>query len=147
MSLIINVLRETFTAQSTIGRMIVNGEFYCYTMEDTARPPGIKVPGHTCIPDGIYRATVSRSTRFGREMVMLSNQPNGYEIKRGGIRFTGIRIHGGNDHLDTEGCILAALNVDVGQDRIYGSQESEITDLVRSHYGNPVYFVFTSDQT
>jgi hypothetical protein len=126
--------RQHFGPQTTIGRLWFNAVPLAYTLEDTLRPAGIKVPGHTCIPDGVYKAAVSRSQRFARDMVMLSNCENGYEIQANGISFTGIRVHGGNTHEHTEGCILAARSIidhADGNHAIQGSQESKVTELVR----------------
>lgn len=83
------------------------GERFCWTLEDVARPVGTKFPGETCIPEGVYDVSVSVSTRFNKEMIMLSNQDNGYEIKRDGVSFKGIRVHGGNKISQTHGCPLA----------------------------------------
>ena len=97
----IEVRREIFTDQSTIGRLFINGEFECYTLEDCSRPEGTKIDGATCIPPGTYQLTVNFSRRFRRLMPQLLDVPG----------FDGIRIHAGNTHADTRGCIL------VGQSR------------------------------
>ena len=64
----ITVDRKWKKEDYTIGRMYINGEFFCNTLEDTDR--GItqtmdknilrsrKIPNHTAIPSGIYDITL-----------------------------------------------------------------------------------------
>lgn len=106
----VEIRREIYTPKSTIGRLFVNGEFECYTLEDRARPQEIKIPGATCIPCGTYWLAINYSKRFQRLMPELLKVPG----------FAGIRIHAGNTDADTEGCILVGASR--GQDRIGRSQ-------------------------
>lgn len=92
----IKVIREIFTEHSTLGSLFLNGEFFCYTLEDTVRKDGVKVFGETAIPEGTYNVTITPSTRFKKWMFLVSPVPN----------FSGIRIHSGNIAEDTDGCIL-----------------------------------------
>ena len=88
------VVRDTFTENSTIGKMLIDGAFFCYTLEDTIRDT--KIAGETAIPYGTYKVIVNMSNRFKRLMPLLLNVPN----------FEGVRIHAGNVKADTHGCIL-----------------------------------------
>ena len=100
----LTVLRDRHNETTTLGRLLVDGEFFCYTLEDVVRAdpnPGTpeneaKVYGATAIPEGTYDVDITFSPHFQRPMILLKNVPG----------FTGIRVHGGNDHLDTKGCIL-----------------------------------------
>ena len=125
--------RNTFTERATGGELSEEGRAgrICYTLEDTRRIPNVKVKGSTAIPAGRYKLTLSHSKRFGRDMVMLSNTANGYELRGEGISFTGIRIHGGNSHSNTEGCLLVAYNR-INDYTIQSTAEAEITQMVRT---------------
>jgi len=72
---------------------------------------------------------ISHSNRFGREMPMIYNCDNGYELKAEGISFKGIRIHGGNTHANTQGCILVAENR-LNDDTIQGTKEADVTNMI-----------------
>ncbi len=90
----IKLVREDFTEESTIGEMFVNNQFFCYALEDKVRE-GVKVPGETAIPFGLYQVVINFSNRFQKYMPLLLNVPD----------FEGIRIHPLNKASETEGCI------------------------------------------
>lgn len=85
---------------STIGNLTVDGEDFCYILEDADRQlennPDAKVYGATCIPRGTYKVVITWSNRFNRELPLLVDVPG----------FQGVRIHPGNTIEDTEGCLL-----------------------------------------
>lgn len=94
----------------TIGRLEIDGVYFCDTLEPTWRnigpgKPGRKIPGKTAIPEGRYAVAVSFSPRFKRWLPILLHVP----------MFEGIRIHAGNSAEDTAGCILPGLNTIVGR--------------------------------
>ena len=90
----LRLLRKTFTEESTIGELSVNGKFECFTLEDKVR--AVKIHGKTAIPAGIYEVVITFSDKFQKQLPLFLNVPN----------FAGIRIHSGNTAADTEGCIL-----------------------------------------
>lgn len=93
----IQVTRQIFDDESTLGTMTVDGEFQCYTLEPMTRPVGAqKVPGKTAIPYGLYNVEITFSPHFNRDMPLLDNVPD----------FEGVRIHSGNLPIDTDGCCL-----------------------------------------
>ena len=125
MDINIVVERLWFSARTTIGKLYINGEFFCYTLEDTVRAFGIKVPGETAIPEGEYKCNITHSRRFDRDLPMIYTEDNGYELINGGISFKGIRFHGGNTHRNTEGCILVAFNK-IDKNTIQGTAERDL---------------------
>ena len=90
------ILRTNFEKDYTEGVMLVDGKYFCYTLEDRVRPPGVKIPYKTAIPEGTYSVRVTPSGRFKRLMPEVLRVPG----------FTGIRIHGGNSANDSAGCPL-----------------------------------------
>lgn len=102
--------RDTFTDKSSEGKLLVDGIFECFTLEDVTRPAGApKIFGQTAIPYGTYDVIIAYSPHFNRQMPHLLNVPN----------FSGILIHYGNRPADTEGCILVGR--DKGDDFIGSS--------------------------
>lgn len=103
--------RDTYT----IGKLYVDGEYFCDTLEDKDRGltsdmslveiKKIKVKSKTAIPTGRYKVTMNMSTRFKKIMPQILNVPG----------FDGIRIHSGNTSADTEGCVLLGQNKVVGK--------------------------------
>lgn len=98
--------RETFTTGETLGSLYIDGKFYCYTLEDVVRDK--KIFADTCIPYGLYTVEVTLSSRFGKRLPLIYNRPNLSVTAANGDVWNGIRIHGGNTNLDTEGCVLVA---------------------------------------
>ena len=108
--------RHALKAGYTIGRMEINGRYFCDTLEDTDRGlrgsmtedeiAALKVKGATAIPTGTYRIDMqTRSPRFGRVLPRLL-RVKGY---------AGVLIHSGNTAADTEGCILVGENRERGK--------------------------------
>lgn len=109
----------------TIGRLYVDGQYFCDTLEDADRGlrqdmpsekiKKLKVYGQTAIPTGRYPVTLGVvSPRFkdrawarpyGGKVPRLLNVPG----------FDGVLIHVGNDASDTSGCILVGRNTVVGK--------------------------------
>lgn len=102
-------LRSTYT----IGRLYVDGNYFCDTLEDAVRDLNKngkfdngekKVYAKTAIPYGTYEIKWTYSPRFKKYTPQLMNVPS----------FEGIRIHSGNSNTDTEGCLLLGENKKVG---------------------------------
>lgn len=121
----IKVKRKWKKEAHTIGKMYIDGEYICDTLEDkdrgltsnmsVAQICGVKVHGETAIPTGRYLVDMKTvSPRFGGRaqyqfckgrLPRLCNTP-GYQ---------GVLIHCGNTAKDTDGCILVGENKAVGQ--------------------------------
>ena len=95
----LKVVRDGLKEGCTLGKLYVNDEFECFTLEDEVRLDGEKVFGQTAIPYGIYSLDITPSVRFKRDMPLVADVPN----------FSGVRIHSGNTAADTEGCLLVGL--------------------------------------
>lgn len=106
----------------TIGRLYINEEYFCDTIEDTDRGlnscmtleevKAKKVKGKTAIPTDTYRVKITYSPRFKKDMPLIENV----------VGFDGIRIHSGNTAEDTEGCIIVGENKVVG--KVINSKET-----------------------
>lgn len=99
----------------TIGKLYIDGQYFCDTLEDPIRTLPASCPNTskgipctcpekiyvgTAIPAGTYRITLEHSPRFKRVLPYLHNVPH----------FLGVLIHSGNDPGDTAGCILVGHN-------------------------------------
>ena len=93
----------------TIGKMYIDGDYFCDTLEDRVRDINkngkfdngeVKVAGETAIPYGRYQVVVTMSPKFKRKLPRLLNVPN----------FEGILIHRGNTDKDSAGCLLLGEN-------------------------------------
>tara|TARA_R100001224_G_scaffold15250_1_gene7592 strand:- start:5984 stop:6490 length:507 start_codon:yes stop_codon:yes gene_type:complete len=95
------IIRDTFTEQSTIGNLYLNGELFCDTLEN---PWLDNQKNISCIPKGEYKVrlrTARESATRDYLHMLVEDVPN-----RSYILF-----HIGNTAKDTQGCIL------VGQSR------------------------------
>lgn len=112
--------RKYKLATYTIGKLYINGEYFCDTIEDKDRNlhqgmeldwiSNQKVYGETAIPYGRYRVTMKvQSPKFANKKQ--------YEKCKGYIprlidvpAYQGILIHIGNTAKDSYGCILVGEN-------------------------------------
>lgn len=109
----------------TIGKLYLNGVYFCDTLEDTDRGltqgmplqkiKDLKIKGATAIPKGKYKVTMNVvSPKFSKRAT--------YQFCQGKLPrllnvdgYEGVLIHIGNTAKDTEGCILVGQNKVVGQ--------------------------------
>jgi hypothetical protein len=109
--MLLTLNRRVHTEKSTIGELLVDGKFQCFTLEDCDRyleRGGKKIQNVTAIPRGKYNVQITFSQRFQKYLPLVV----------GVAQFEGVRIHSGNTDKDTEGCILvgSSFGVDVIHD-------------------------------
>ena len=126
--MIVNQLRD-YQPTCTESDLYINGLQYCYVLEDVGRPHGVKIDAETCIPEGHYKAVITRSTRFEKDMILLYNTEE-KTVERFGVRFTGIRVHGGNNIHHTAGCPLVGFKR--AQGKVYNSASDELREQVQT---------------
>ena len=109
----------------TIGKMYIDGQYLCDTVEDcdrgltqtmTSQQIAVKkVYGKTAIPAGRYKVTLTFSNKFKRVLPLVNDV----------IGFSGVRIHSGNTAEDSLGCII------VGENKIKGGVINSRTTMER----------------
>lgn len=111
----LTVLRIANKPTYTIGKLYIDGCYYCDVLEDTDR--GLdddmeeseilkkKIKGQTAIPTGTYPVKITYSPKYKKNMPLIENVKG----------YSGIRMHSGNTHKDTEGCLLVGKNKEVGK--------------------------------
>lgn len=122
--------RKYLKSNYTIGELYINNKFFCNTLEDCVRDINkngtfdcgeFKIKGHTAIPYGKYEVNITYSPKFKRDLPLLLNVPF----------FEGIRIHRGNTHKDSSGCILVGENTKKGMVLNSTKYELEIIKLIK----------------
>lgn len=110
----------------TIGKLYIDGVYFCDTIEDTDRDltqdmpiseiSRKKIAGKTAIPLGTYNLDMNTiSPRFSK-ISFYKNLCNGRVPRLLNVPgFAGVLIHVGNTAKDSEGCILVGKNKVVGQ--------------------------------
>tara|TARA_R110002050_G_scaffold60857_2_gene134857 strand:- start:620 stop:1072 length:453 start_codon:yes stop_codon:yes gene_type:complete len=91
--------RDSFTLNTTQGKLYFNGEFLCHTLENSYKANNRNT---SSIPCGVYDVrvrTAAESGNFKYVHLLVEEVP-----KRSYILF-----HIGNKHQDTHGCILTGL--------------------------------------
>jgi hypothetical protein len=95
------IIRDTFTEKSTIGKLFINGEEFCDTLELAWRDNQRRI---SCIPAGEYKARIrlprESATRDYIHLLIEDVPDRSY-----------ILFHRGNTAKDSRGCVL------VGQSR------------------------------
>lgn len=105
----------------TIGKLYIDGKYFCDTIEDTDRGLSStmneavimakKIKHKTAIPAGKYAVDMRTvSTRFGSQ-AFYKDVCGGRVPRLQGVKgFDGVLIHCGNTAEDSSGCILVGYN-------------------------------------
>ena len=103
------LIRDTFTENSTLGELFINGERFCDTLEN---PWVNNKKNVSCIPRGEYKVRL-RLARESATRDYLHLLVQDVENRKW------ILVHRGNYPKDTSGCILVGLGSE--QDVVYNS--------------------------
>lgn len=119
--------RIALRSEYTIGKLYVDGEYVCDTIEDTVRDLDkdgkfangeVKIPGKTAIPYGRYEITMKvKSPKYSNfSKYSWAKKYDGYLPRLLNVsQFDGVLMHVGNSALDSEGCIIVGENKVVGK--------------------------------
>ena len=103
------LIRDTFSKESTIGELFLNGERICDTLENSWQDNQRNI---SCIPEGVYPVRLRLPRESGtRDYLHLLVQ----EVPNRDF----ILVHRGNFPSQTQGCILVGLGTE--QDVVHNS--------------------------
>ena len=112
----LTLIREIRTERAILGRLYLNGQMVCYTLENAAK----------AIPTGLYKVQNSKSPKFKRELPLIYN---------GNVPASrGIRLHVGNTVASSSGCILVGMGRSTEEFSVTESRlaETMVTMLCRN---------------
>jgi hypothetical protein len=117
-----NILVKRYKSEKdfTIGKVYIDDQFECYSLEDEKRD--VKVMHETRIPEGKYK--IDLRTFGGHHEQYAKKFPamhKGMLWVKDVPGFQDILIHIGNTDEDTSGCLLIGLNVDEAKGILYNS--------------------------
>lgn len=119
--------RIVLRSEYTIGKLYVDGEYVCDTIEDTVRDLDkdgkfangeVKIHGKTAIPYGRYEITMKvKSPKYSNfSKYSWAKKYDGYLPRLLNVsQFDGVLMHVGNSALDSEGCIIVGENKVIGK--------------------------------
>jgi hypothetical protein len=112
----LEIIRNTFTDESTIGGLLINGDFAYNTLE-LPWNDGANIHEKNCILPGTYELIITHSPHLGYDTPILLNVPNRNDI----------RIHIANYPKDILGCI--GIGLTKGEDFI-GKSKAAFDDFM-----------------
>ena len=103
------LIRDTFSKESTIGELFLNGERICDTLENSWQDNQRNI---SCIPEGVYpvRLRLPRESASRDYLHLLVQEVPNRDF---------ILVHRGNFPSQTQGCILVGLGTE--QDVVHNS--------------------------
>lgn len=128
----LRVKRIALKDNYTIGKLYIEDEYFCNTLEDRVRDLNKdgdleekgeeKVWGQTAIPYGTYKICMMMSPKFKKVLPRLMNVKG----------FEGILIHPGNIAEHTHGCILVGVNSTIGKLSNSGITFDKLMDRIKN---------------
>ena len=88
----VQIIRKYDNGKATIGKLSINGVFFCVTLE---LPYENNLENVSCIPEGTYNCVRIISPKFGDTFCITGIPGRKY-----------VEIHWGNYEKDTDGCVL-----------------------------------------
>jgi hypothetical protein len=113
MILRLDIIRES--ENSTLSTLSIDGEFFCYVLEDGYNFPKIK--GETRIPHGVNKIITRKEGKFFNRYNARYEHPFSLHLMDV-VNFSQVLIHIGNTIIDTRGCLLVGMSW--GKDRTTG---------------------------
>lgn len=113
----IEVIRHYFSEAYTIGKLYIDGVFFCDTLE-----PSTTATQHPAVKLGSYRLSIVWSYKFGSFMPRI-------EVPHR----SGILFHVGNYPHDTKGCVLLGLNTIKGSVTASKVTFNSFFDMILEH--------------
>lgn len=110
----------------TIGKLYIDGQYFCDTIEDIDRGltqdmplktiQRIKLPKETAIPKGTYKITLDViSPKYSTKDFYIKNANKGRLPRLLNVPgYEGVLIHCGNTAADSAGCLIVGRNKKVG---------------------------------
>ena len=109
----------------TIGKLYIDGEYFCDTLEDTDRGLSSDMPfqeiikrkiqGKTAVPTGDYKVNMNTVSPRFKDRTWAKPYQGKLPRLIDTIGFEGVLIHVGNSVSDTTGCVLVGKNTIKGK--------------------------------
>lgn len=132
--------RYLYTDDTTIGKLYtVETNFvaqtqslktyFSFTLEDTVRPPDVKVMENTALPAGVlFKVAKFENAHYGRTIIFYT-EPDQRTIRAGLLTWVGCLSHNGTNKDHTAGCLLVGNKL-VDNKHISGGEKDDLAKLV-----------------
>lgn len=138
--------RYLYTDDTTIGKLYLiddnyvntNNEykkFFCFTLEDTARPVNVKVMENTALPANVvFKVSKFSNAHYGN-VVVFHTEADRITIKADMLTWTYCLIHNGTNKDHTAGCLLVG-NTLVDNKHISGGEKEALCKIIWERLDN-----------
>lgn len=108
--MMLTIRRFEHRSEATMGEMLVDGDFACYTQEPPVRADQIVIPGESALPKGFYNVSLAQSQRHRMLLPLLAScRPRldtGDPAEERRLARVGMWIHPGRAMLDHDGLLV-----------------------------------------